>query len=259
LAEAWPTLRVGRTVIQPLSDGEFRLGAGFLVHARTGVPAPLPPAELPIGSFLVPGDAPMLIDVGFGPRRDALLTGGGLLDELRAVGLAPGDIKTIALSHPHPDHLGWLADKSGRLVFERADVIMGAADWRHFMVDHPEDAAPHLRHGLGLLADAGRVRLLDGEERLAATITALPAPGHTPGHLVFAVHDQGERALLLGDAMHCPQQLTEPEWGAVSDLDPRLAAQTREALLRDLERHDGVALGCHFPGLRATRLLQRRQ
>ena len=64
------------------------------------------------------------------------------------------------------------------------------------------------------------------------------------------IHDHGERVLVLGDAMYCPQQLTELEWGAVSDVDPALARKTRERYERDLELHGGGAVGCHFPELR---------
>jgi glyoxylase-like metal-dependent hydrolase (beta-lactamase superfamily II) len=162
---------------------------------------------------------------------------------------------TIALSHLHPDHVGWLATKQGELVFDNAEIIMGAADWRYFVEDRFGDLAAHLRHALEDLHRDGRVRLLDGETDLTPAITAMPAPGHTPGHTVFAIHDRGERALLLGDAVHCPQQLTHAEWGAAGDADRALAAATREALRRDLERHGGLALGCHFPDLRAIRLL----
>ncbi len=44
-----------------------------------------------------------------------------------------------------------------------------------------------------------------------------------------------ERALLIGDVAHCPVELLEPEWAALSDVDPDLAARTREALAREYE------------------------
>ena len=63
--------------------------------------------------------------------------------------------------------------------------------------------------------------------------------------------------LVLGDAMYCPQQLSELEWGAVSDVDPALARKTRERYERDLELHGGGAVGCHFPELKVARALTR--
>jgi glyoxylase-like metal-dependent hydrolase (beta-lactamase superfamily II) len=115
----------------------------------------------------------------------------------------------------------------------------------------------HIHVALLDLHARGRVELLSAERTLAPHVTALPAPGHTPGHTVFAVHDGSERAVLLGDALYCPQQLGHSDWEAVSDVDPLLAARTRVMLERDLEEHDALAVGAHFPGLRAGRVLRR--
>ena len=62
---------------------------------------------------------------------------------------------------------------------------------------------------------------------LAPGIALIKAPGHTPGHLVLVISDQSERALLLGDAITCPVQLEEEEWGCVFDVDGALARSTR--------------------------------
>jgi glyoxylase-like metal-dependent hydrolase (beta-lactamase superfamily II) len=86
-------------------------------------------------------------------------------------------------------------------------------------------------------------------------LTALPAPGHTPGHTVFVIHDGQERALLLGDAVYCPAQLSEVDWAAASEVNPALARSTCERLAREFDDGRTAALGPHFPGLRAGRLL----
>jgi glyoxylase-like metal-dependent hydrolase (beta-lactamase superfamily II) len=99
------------------------------------------------------------------------------------------------------------------------------------------------------------VTLVDDEHLIAPSITAIPAPGHTPGHLVFAVHSRGDRALILGDAMYCPQQLTDMDLTAMHDVDKDLARRTRTLIQRDVERHGSQAIGCHFPGLVAARIV----
>jgi glyoxylase-like metal-dependent hydrolase (beta-lactamase superfamily II) len=122
--------------------------------------------------------------------------------------------------------------------------------------ERPEPALPpHIETVLKALAERDRVRLLDDDRQIAPGLTRLAAPGHTPGHSLYAVHDRGDRALLFGDAMYCPQQLTNSDWAAASDVDPRLARRTRERYLRDLETSGGLGLGCHFPELRAGRVL----
>jgi len=261
--DAWvaaETIRVGDTSILALSDGVFTMPPDFLSDPRAH--ADLSDREghvhLPIGAFLFPGDEPLLVDLGFGPGpRNDLLTGGHLIDQLRSVECRPEDVRTVALTHPHPDHIGWLATPDGRQWFPGATVVLAEADWEYFVDERGGEMDDHIHLALLDLHARGRDELLSAERTLAPHVTALPAPGHTPGHTVFAVHDGSERAVLLGDALYCPQQLGHSDWEAVSDVDPLLAARTRVMLERDLEEHDALAVGAHFPGLRAGRVLRR--
>jgi glyoxylase-like metal-dependent hydrolase (beta-lactamase superfamily II) len=249
---------VGRQTVVPLNDGEFLMDREFLNN-------PTPHDELadadgnvrlPIGCFLIPGDRPILVDAGFGDRiAPPVLRGGLLLLELENIGLSPEDIAILAISHLHRDHRGWIADPEGEAVFSNAELVVARADLDHFLVDQMRPLEEHERAGIDQHSDAGKLRLLDGETEVAPGIVAMPAPGHTPGHTVYAIVDGPERALLLGDSMYCPQQLDELDWGAVVDVDPVLARRTRATLLADLEAHGGGAVGCHFPNLRASRVL----
>ena len=144
----------------------------------------------------------------------------------------------------------------GLPTFAAADLVVSEADLTHFLADELRPLEPHERAGIEAHELGGRLRLLTREVEIAPGIVAIPAPGHTPGHTVYAIVDGHERALLLGDAMYCPQQLSELDWAAVVDVDPVLARRTREALARDLEAHDAPGIGCHFPGLHAARVLR---
>jgi glyoxylase-like metal-dependent hydrolase (beta-lactamase superfamily II) len=96
------------------------------------------------------------------------------------------------------------------------------------------------------------LRPVDRDTTVAPGITALLAPGHTPGHLCVVLSSGRERALLLGDAITCPLQLDEPAWHSMGDVVPALAARTRERLWRELEDGHTVGTGAHFPELRAS-------
>jgi glyoxylase-like metal-dependent hydrolase (beta-lactamase superfamily II) len=117
--------------------------------------------------------------------------------------------------------------------------------------------AGHTAAALRHLESRGQVTVMDADTDIAPGVKRLSAPGHTPGHSIYVIHDHGERVMVLGDAMYCPQQLGELEWGAVSDVDPALARKTRERYERDLELHGGGAVGCHFPELKVARALTR--
>lgn len=117
------------------------------------------------------------------------------------------------------------------------------------MVDHPEQEAE-------LLAPiADRFEQWSGSGPLLAGLDTLEAPGHTPGSTVMVVSDGAERAMLLGDVVHCPIELVDDEWQAMFDVDPELARRTRVALNRELEGSDIPVAAAHFPGLEFGRLL----
>ena len=254
------TTKVGQRYVHALDDGFFKPQPSYF--DRPDVYDRLAQAtghlETPIGAFLFPGAQNVLVDAGLGPidyLGRGRLVGGKLLDELRLVDVDPDQIDVLALSHLHPDHAGWLATPDGGVTFKKARVVFGSADWQHFLVDHRDQIADHLAVALDMLMRQGRVELVEGESEIAPGVRLLPAPGHTPGHSVFALHDHGDRMLLLGDAIFCPLQLTESDIGTLSDIDKELSRCTRVALAREMERHDTQGVGCHFPGLVAGRLI----
>ena len=62
--------------------------------------------------------------------------------------------------------------------------------------------------------------------------------------------------MLLGDVVHCPVELLDDEWAGMGDLDPALAARTREAMAREIEGSRIPVAGAHFPGMQFGRLLR---
>src|SRR5205814_8580706 len=86
-------------------------------------------------------------------------------------------------------------------------------------------------------------------------VDTMAAPGHTPGSTIVVVSSGADRALLLGDVVHCPIELIDDEWGSMGDVDPELAKRTRIALARELEGTDVPVAAAHFPGLQFGRLL----
>ncbi len=138
----------------------------------------------------MPGEQTLLIDAGIGPFSTEGLSGGALLDELAALGVQPADIDVIAVSHLHLDHDGWLATKDAGVTFPNAVVHIGRPDYEYFVVDDASNEfqmARHKKAALAELLDAGRVVLVDDTHEIVPGVVALPTPGHTPGHLAFAV------------------------------------------------------------------------
>ena len=82
-----------------------------------------------------------------------------------------------------------------------------------------------------LAAYADRLRPIASGEA-APGVSAIPTPGHTPGHTAWLIESQGERLLIWGDVVHLPAiQFSNPEASVVYDLDSEGAAATRRRVL----------------------------
>jgi glyoxylase-like metal-dependent hydrolase (beta-lactamase superfamily II) len=147
-------------------------------------------------------------------------------------------------------------------TFPNARYWMSAKDWDVCHEPEVQPARfPNAPACVWPLAELGLVELMRGEHSITRELTALPTPGHTPGHVSILITSRGERALVLGDAAHSPVQLHEPDWVSRADMDPDLTRQTRRALLERLEREEILVAAGHFqaPGFgRIVRLDGRR-
>jgi glyoxylase-like metal-dependent hydrolase (beta-lactamase superfamily II) len=221
-----------------------------------------------LGSFLIRSDGrTILVDTGLGPRPVDTpdVPWGLLLRDFQANGVRPEEVDMVVLTHLHRDHVGWnLSAQGGRYVptFPNARYWMSAKDWD---VCHRPDVQPERFPNAPTcvwpLAELGLVELMPGEHSLTRELTALPTPGHTPGHMSILITSQAERALVLGDAAHNPVQLSETDWVSRADMDPELTRQTRRALVERLEREEFIVAAGHFqaPGFgKVVRLDGRR-
>jgi glyoxylase-like metal-dependent hydrolase (beta-lactamase superfamily II) len=213
--------------------------------------------QLSIGAHVVRfGDRVMLIDLGVGPNgwhapSGVVIPPGHLVERLRGIGIDPGDVTDVVFTHIHPDHVGW-ASVDGTPTFDRATYRCHRLDWEHFVEGRTGDPAVWL--ALDPVTD--RLELWEGDGTLFAGMDLIAAPGHTPGSTVIAFSAAtGERAILLGDVVHCPAELLDDEWGTIGDVDPELAKRTRARFARELEGSDAHISAAHFSELRFGRLV----
>jgi glyoxylase-like metal-dependent hydrolase (beta-lactamase superfamily II) len=207
--------------------------------------------EMTFGGFLIrgAGDRVLLIDGGVGPVEHEMLPGigGALLDSLAAIGLSPGDVTDVVFTHLHFDHYGW-ASHEGKPVFPNATYRADRRDWEHF-VGSDEHATERLR------PVEGQFEPWDGDAPIAPGVDARLCAGHTPGSALIVLSSGNQRAMLLGDVVHCAVELLDDEWGGIADVDPVMAQQARNALARELEGTDVPVAAAHFPGLQFGRVL----
>jgi glyoxylase-like metal-dependent hydrolase (beta-lactamase superfamily II) len=261
-------MRIGEFEILPVVDGVLRVPASmffpkvtedeWLPHKQFLAEGNM--LEMPVGGFLVRGPGRVaLVDVGMGHVEGYPDIGGKLLASLAEHGHKPEDVTDVLFSHLHFDHIGW-SSVEGQAVFRNATYRSHMKDWDHFMTQGISQGPmadslglPPTTEWLGPVEK--QFELWDGDANVLPGIDVRDAPGHTPGSTVMVISSGAERALLLGDAVHCPVELLENEWELVADLDKDLAKRTREALAREYEGTD-VPIGApHFPGMQFGRLL----
>jgi glyoxylase-like metal-dependent hydrolase (beta-lactamase superfamily II) len=117
-----------------------------------------------------------------------------LLDSLAAAGLSHEDIDVVVLSHLHFDHAGgvlaaWEEGQPPRLLFPKATYVVGAEHWRRAQHPHPRDRASFVPELQPLLADSGRLELVEGEHAqvLGEAVRFSYSDGHTPGLMLAEV------------------------------------------------------------------------
>ncbi|MCP2280676.1 Glyoxylase, beta-lactamase superfamily II [Nocardia amikacinitolerans] len=190
----------------------------------------------------------MLIDAGFGPLTFrtgvGILRGGGLLDSLAQVGRDPAEIETVALTHLHADHFGWLwqaAPGARRPPFAHAQVLVSEDEWHHRAL---AAAAGTTAEMLDVFAPQVRT-VADGDE-IFPGVRVRALPGHTVGHTGFVIGFVGQRLIAFGDALHSSLQIAHPELSAVVDHDPMCSADVRHGLVEELAVPGTLGYGCHF-------------
>ena len=111
-----------------------------------------------------------------------------LVFQLEALGVRPGDIKYVAISHTHPDHIGNVE------LFPQAMLLVQKAEY-----DWPSaDGTPRFKPG-------HPVAKLEGDYDVFGdgSVTILSTPGHTPGHQSLLVRlPKTGTVVLSGDAVH---------------------------------------------------------
>ena len=111
-----------------------------------------------------------------------------LASQLEAINVKPADIKYLAISHTHPDHIGNVE------LFPHAMLLVQKAEY--------EWPSPF---GVSRFKPGHPVTKLEGDYDVFGdgSVTIISTPGHTPGHQSLLVKLTKTGAIVLsGDAVH---------------------------------------------------------
>ena len=175
------------------------------------------------------------------------------LERLAAAGARPDEIDLVMCTHLHHDHVGWnTQQRDGRWVptFPNARYLFSKPDFEYF---HKLDADPKegpaelgtFRECVLPIVEAGRADLVTGPHRLNDFIELTPAPGHSPGHVVFWLESGGERAAFIGDVLHHLLQVYYPHWNLSKNSDAEQARVSRRMVLERLAATGTLMMPAH--------------
>ena len=111
-----------------------------------------------------------------------------LVAALAALGVKPGDVRYVALSHVHPDHAGNVDEfPDATLIIQKAEAdFLATQSQKPFATQH-------------------KMQPIEGDKDLFGddSFVILSTPGHTPGHQSLLVHlAKTGYVILSGDAVH---------------------------------------------------------
>ena len=144
------------------------------------------------------GDDYLVWDTGNPVGTAATAPKTSLVELLAQLKVTPAQVKYVAISHYHGDHVGQVGS------FPQSTLLIGKGDW-DALNDSKSAAAPSAASFANWIRGGGKVEPQAGDKDVFGdgTVVMLSMPGHTPGHysLLVKLKEMGN-VLITGDLAH---------------------------------------------------------
>jgi len=199
------------------------------------------------------GQDHILVDTGAGNLAP---TTGRIIPNLKSEGISPEDIDTVILTHGHPDHIGGNVDSEGKPAFPNARYVMWKDEWVFWTTDPDLSGLKIDEHGKGVLVNVAQnalrpirdqLELIEREVEISPGITAVSAPGHTPGHMAIKLVSEDAKLVHMSDTVLHPIHLEKPEWCSSVAFDPEKVKASRLKLFSEVASEEAMVIFTHFP------------
>ena len=172
------------------------------------------------------------------------------LQDLADAGYPRESIDTVMCTHLHVDHVGWntmLVDGKWVPTFPNARYLVAEKEWAYWDANEDEKTyGPVLADSVRPVVEAGVVDFVSETHQVCDEVCLEPTPGHTPGHVSVHISSKGQEALITGDCIHHPVQMSRTDWCSSADYDQSQGQATREGLLEKYVDGDVLIIGTHF-------------
>lgn len=204
----------------------------------------------------------ILVDTGAGEKQLRLLSFyhffdlKDLVSELEKLGISPGQVTDVILTHLHFDHCGDATRRdpeTGRLVptFPRANYWVGKAQWENFQRPNPLEADSFFLENMSAVEESGLLRLVDKEIHPDPSVELKLYDGHTPGQLVPYIYLPNKTIVFAGDVIPLAASVS-PTWISAYDTYPVASYYSKVRLLEKAAAEGQILVYCHDAYIKAS-------
>ena len=226
-----------------MTDGIGPTGVTPLGHEVFQIDTRMAGYEGITAGYLIRGDRPCLVETGTAPSAPVVR------DALAGLGIGPGDLATVVVTHIHLDHAGGAGDIAA--MFPAAQIVVHQRGARHLADPSKLMAGARMVYGRALERLFGALAPVPAERIVALDDTGTVdlgggrrldshySPGHAKHHVGLIDSDTGD--LYTGDAAG----VYLPDTGDVRPATPP----------PDFDRETALASLRKFAALRPSRLM----
>ena len=197
--------------------------------------------ELVSRSLLIEGEGKtIIVDTGVGQKwtekersRYGIDAASNLLDSLDLLGIGPGDVTHIVLTHMHFDHVGGnTINGNGELhpAFPNAEFLIQDKHCRWAQNPSERDRASFIPDNWECIEKSGRLHRIDGEQELFPGISVRVVHGHTPSQQLPVITNGDTTILFCSDLIPLATQVKLP-WIMSYDLNPLKTLKEKKEIL----------------------------
>ncbi|GKV69535.1 putative quorum-quenching lactonase YtnP [Sporosarcina sp. NCCP-2716] len=183
----------------------------------------------------------LLVDAGIGKgkldekkmRNLGIRAETRVAESLAEIGLAPADIDMVLMTHLHNDHAAGLTEwQDGKLVsvFPNAEIYVSQIEWDEMREPNIRSRNTYFKENWEAVQD--QVKTFDKEVSPLPGITMEHTGGHSDGHSIIRLEQDGETMIHMADIMPTHAH-SNPLWVLAFDDYPMDSIFAKERLMKE--------------------------
>jgi len=186
------------------------------------------------------GSQTILVDTGLGnkltPKQAALFglerPAGGLLDNLKQLGVTPEEIDIVINTHLHADHCGgntMIDPQTDQLkpTFSQAEYWVQRLELADARYPNERTRATYFAENFAPLEKTGQLKILQGNTPVLGGVSTVITRGHTQAHQSILIESGDELGFYLADLASTSHSFERTAWVSAFDVEPLETIETK--------------------------------